>query len=80
MLVVEVGTQLSQNFLQRVGVQPVVGVNDLEIDARRVADALVDALAVAAVLLMDDANDGGVFFGYSQSVPSGHTDTYYNNV
>ena len=63
MLVVEVGTQLSQNFLQRVGVQPVVGVDDLEIDARRVADALVDALTVATVLLMDDANDGGVFFG-----------------
>ncbi len=61
MLVVEVGTQLGQNFLQRVGVQPVVGVDDLEIDARRIADALVDALTVAAVLLMNDADDGGYF-------------------
>ena len=61
--IVEVGAQLSQNLLQGLGVQPVIGVHDLEVDAGGIADALIDALAVAAVLLMDDADDGGVLFG-----------------
>ena len=63
LLVVEVGAQLGQDLLQGIGVEPVVGVDDLEVDAGGIADALVDALAVAAVLLMNDADDGGVLFG-----------------
>ena len=57
------GAQLGQDLLQGIGVEPVVGVDDLEVDAGGIADALVDALAVAAVLLMNDADDGGVLFG-----------------
>ena len=63
LLVVEVGAQLGQDLLQGIGVEPVVGVDDLEVDAGGIADALVDALAVAAVLLMYGFYDGGVLFG-----------------
>jgi len=63
LFVVEVGAQLGQDLLQGIGVQPVIRVHDLEVDSGGIADALVDALAVAAVFLMDDADDGGVLFG-----------------
>ena len=46
------GVQAGQHLLEGVGVQPVVAVHDLVVEAGGVADALVDALAVAAVLLM----------------------------
>ena len=55
--------QLGHGLLQAVGIQPVIGIHDLEIQALRVADALIDALAVAAVLLMDDPHDVGVAGG-----------------
>ena len=60
--IAEVGAQLGQDLLQGIGVQPVIRVHDFEVDAGGIADALIDALAVAAVLLMDDADDVGVFF------------------
>ena len=63
LFIAQVGAQLGQDLLQGIGVQPVIGVHDLEVDAGGIADALIDALAVAAVLLMDDADDGGVLFG-----------------
>ena len=55
--------QLIQHLFQGLGVQPVVTVHHLVVQARGVADALVHALAVAAVLLMDGLDDGGVFGG-----------------
>ena len=55
--------QTLQHLLQGVGVQPVVAVHYLVVQAGGVADALIDALAVAAVLLMDGLNDGGVLCG-----------------
>ena len=57
------GGQLCQHLLQGIGVQPVVTVHHLVVQAGGVADALVDALAVAAVLLMDGLDDGGVLGG-----------------
>ena len=45
--------QAGPHLLEGVGVQPVVAVHDLVVEAGGVADALVDALAMAAVLLMD---------------------------
>ena len=56
------GPQFFHDFGQGVGVQPVVGVHHLEVDPPGVADALVHPFAVAAVLLMDDPDDVGVFF------------------
>ena len=60
---------------QGLAVQPVVGIHDLEIEAAGVAHALVDALAMAAVLLMDDADDvrvlGGVLVGNAAGVVGG---------
>ena len=55
--------QTLQHLLQGVGVQPVVAVHYLVVQAGGVADALIDALAVAAVLLMDGLDDGGVLCG-----------------
>ena len=55
--------QLGQHGLQGGGVQPVVAVHDLVIQAGGVPDALIHALAVAAVLLMDGLDDGGVLGG-----------------
>ena len=55
--------QRSHYFLQRITVQPVIGVHDLEIHTGRIAHALIDSLTVAAVFLMDDPHDGGIFFG-----------------
>ena len=55
--------QLGQHGLQGGGVQPVVAVHDLVIQAGGVPDALIHALAVAAVLLMDGLDDGGVLCG-----------------
>ena len=52
-----------QHLFQGFGVQPVVAVHYLVIKAGGVADALVDPLAVAAVLLMDDPDDVGVLVG-----------------
>ena len=52
--------QLGQHGPEGDFVQPVVAVYHLIIQAGGVADALVDALAVAAVLLMDGLDDGGV--------------------
>ena len=57
------GAQLGQNLLQGIGVQPVIGVHYFEVHAGGVADALIDTLTVAAVLLMDYADDGGVLLG-----------------
>ena len=39
LFVVEVSAQLSQNLLQGIGVQPVIRVHDLEVDAGGIADA-----------------------------------------
>ena len=61
--IVQMGAQLGQNLLQGIGVQPVIGVHYFEVHASGVADALIDTLTVAAVLLMDYADDGGVLFG-----------------
>ena len=55
--------QLIQHLFQGLGVQPVVTVHHLVVQAGGVADALIDALAVAAVLLMDGLDDGGVLCG-----------------
>ena len=55
--------QAGQNLFQGVGVQPVVAVHYLIVQAGGVADALIDALTVAAVLLMDGLDDGGIFGG-----------------
>ena len=52
-----------QHLFQGLGVQPVVAVHHLVINAGGIADALVDALAVAAVFLVDGPDDGGVFGG-----------------
>ena len=57
------GAQHIHNLGQGVTVQPVVRIDHLKVHAGGVADALVDTLAVAAVLLMDHADDGGVLFG-----------------
>ena len=57
------GLQLGQNGLEGGGVQPVVAVHDLVVQTGGVPDALIDALAVAAVLLMDGLDDGGVLCG-----------------
>ena len=57
------GLQAVQDLFQGVGVQPVVAVHDLIVQAGGIADALVDAFAVAAVLLMDGLDDGGIFGG-----------------
>ena len=57
------GRQPCQNFFQSVGVQPVVAVHDLIVQAGGIADALIDALAVTAVFLMDGLDDGGIFGG-----------------
>ena len=55
--------QALQHLFQGVGVQPVVAVHYLVVQAGGVADALIDALAVTAVLLMDGLDDGGVLCG-----------------
>ena len=55
--------QALQHLFQGVGVQPVVAVHYLVVQAGGVADALIDALAVAAVLLMDGLDDSGVLCG-----------------
>ena len=57
------GLQAVQDLFQGVGVQPVVAVHDFIVQAGGIADALVDAFAVAAVLLMDGLDDGGIFGG-----------------
>ena len=60
------GGKLAQFFHdtgKRFAVEPVVRIDDLEVKPLRVADALVDALAMAAVLLVDHADDVGIFFG-----------------
>ena len=53
--------QLFHNLGQSGGVQPVVGVHHLIVQTLGMPDALVDTLAVAAVLLMDGLDDGGIF-------------------
>ena len=53
--------QAGQNLFQGVGVQPVVAVHYLIVQACGVADALIHTLAVAAVFLMDGLDDGGIF-------------------
>ena len=55
--------QLVQHGLEGPLVQPVVGVHHLVIQAAGVAQALVDALAVAAVLLVDGPDDVRVLRG-----------------
>ena len=55
--------QLGQHGPEGCFVQPVVAVHYLVIQAGGVADALIHALAVAAVLLMDGLDDGGIFGG-----------------
>ena len=50
--------QFGHDLLQGIGVQPVVGIHHLEIQAGSIADALVDALAV-----VHSPADGGVFSG-----------------
>ena len=60
---VEQQAQPVQHLFKGFGVQPVVAVHHLVIKAGGVADALVDPFAVAAVLLMDGPDDGGVFGG-----------------
>ena len=55
--------QLGHDGVQSVLVQPVVRVHHLIIYAPGVADALVDALAVAAVFLVDGPDDVGVLGG-----------------
>ena len=57
------GLQLGQHGLEGGGVEPVVAVHDLVVQAGGVPDALIDALAVAAVLLMDGLDNGGVLLG-----------------
>ena len=66
----EVDAALSVDFLQRVEearevAEPVVAVHGLEILAGSMAQALVDALAVAAVFLVYGLDDRGVFCGVS---------------
>ena len=48
---------------KRVHVQPVVGIHHHEVQPQRVGDALVDALAVAAVALVDHADHVRVLRG-----------------
>ena len=55
--------QLGQHGLQGGGVQPVVAVHDLVVEAGGVADALIDTLTMTAVLLMDGFDDGGILGG-----------------
>ena len=55
--------QLGQHGPEGCFVQPVVAVHYLVVQAGGVADALIHALAVAAVLLMDGLDDGGIFGG-----------------
>ena len=53
--------QLGQHGPEGCFVQPVVAVHYLVVQAGGVANALIHALAVAAVLLMDGLDDGGIF-------------------
>ena len=55
--------QLGQHPLQGIFVQPVVGVHHLVVHPLGVAQPLVDPFAVAAVGLMDGADDVGVALG-----------------
>ena len=52
--------QLIQRLVQGGHIHPVVGVHHLIVDTPGVADALVDALTVAAVGLMDGPDNVGV--------------------
>ena len=54
--------QAVHNDLECLNAEPVIRVHDLEIDARGVAKALIYALTVAAVLLMDNADDARKLF------------------
>ena len=54
------GAQLGQDLLQGIGVEPVVGVDDLEVGAPCLGEPRVDDLAVAAVVLVDGSVEAWV--------------------
>ena len=55
--------QFIQHLFQRIGIQPVVRVHHFVIEPGGVAQALIHALAVAAVGLVDGSDNAGILLG-----------------